>query len=191
MGQVVYAFDQIGDVYKTTDGGDGTLTGSFTLSVDTIRWSPNPCGDTIGFYAIGANCIPFSVDSVSILAGTEFLRLPNDGSLPQNLTAGDSAQILLLYSPTTGGNTTSQIRVYGHDTEHTVTHDVIINAYNSLPNNMIVSKDTCMLNAQACGDAIDSVYLANLGCSGNDFRFRCITEWRNFCFHFASHSGSG
>src|SRR5205814_8295116 len=94
--QVVYAFDALGGVWKTTDGGDGTLGPACRFAADSIRWAPNACGDTLSFEAFASNCLPISVDSVAIIFGSEFLRLPHDGKLPKDLSLGDSAQVMLL-----------------------------------------------------------------------------------------------
>ncbi len=166
MGQVVYAFDGFGNVYKTTDGGDGTLTGSFALDSDTINWQPNPCGDSLAFSVTGVNCIPITIDSVSLVGTTEFLQFPNDSTLPQKLTAGDSAEIKLLYSPTKSGKTVSKVTIHAHSGEDAVTKVLTIITQDTLTSGLALSADTLALKAGACAVAVDTVLLSNLACPG-------------------------
>ncbi len=166
MGQVVYAFDGLGGVYKTDDGGDGTLTGSFALGADTIQWQPNPCGDTLPLSITGLNCIPITIDSVIVPGTSEFLRLPNDSTLPQTLATTDSAKILLLYTPTKSGKTVSEVTVYAHSGENAITKVLTIVTQNSLMSTLALSKDTCMMNAGACAIVDDTVLLSDVGCPG-------------------------
>ena len=166
MGETVYAFDGIGNVYKTTDGGDGTLTGLFSLNSDTIDWQPNPCGDTLSLSVTGVNCMPITVDSVSLPNGSEFLRLPNDGSLPQTLSESDSAEIQILYAPTKSGTTVTKVIIYAHSGEDVVTKTVTIITHDTMASTLALSKDTSLMSASACSEAIDSVLLFNLACPG-------------------------
>jgi photosystem II stability/assembly factor-like uncharacterized protein len=166
MGQVVYAFDQVGGVYKTNDGGDGTLTGSFALDSDTINWQPNPCGDTVAFSVSGLNCIPITIDSVSSAGTTEFLQFPNDSTLPQTLAAGDSVEIRLLYSPTKSGNTVSRVTIFAHSGEDLVKKEVTIITQDTMPSGLALSEDTATLSAGPCAVAVDTVLLSNLACPG-------------------------
>ena len=171
-GEVVYAFDPFGGVWKTVDGGDGTMPGgnpadaSFMLSADTIRWTPNPCGDTLSFSAFSTSCVPVTVDSVSIVQATEFLHFAQDTSLPQTLSLNDSARVRLFYAPTHGGQSKSLVRVYGHAGRRIITRDITIITSNALRSGIILSKDSCVLAVDGCGAVADTIYLANLGCSG-------------------------
>ncbi len=166
MGQVVYAFDGYGNVYKTTDGGDGTLTGEFSLSADTIQWQPNPCGDTLTFSVTGANCIPITIDSVSLAGTTEFLPIPNDTTLPQTLQTGDSTELQLLYSPTKSGKISSQITIYAHSGEDVVTKVLTIITQNDETSELTLSRDTSRMIATACTIAADTIYLSAVACPG-------------------------
>jgi hypothetical protein len=71
VGEVVYAFDNQGAVWKTTDGGDGTLMpgigkADLTLGMDTLFIS-GTCGDIRGYINFrNLNCNSLSIDSVSI-----------------------------------------------------------------------------------------------------------------------------
>ncbi len=166
IGQVVYAFDASGGVYKTVDGGDGTLTGLFSLTSDTIQWLPNVCGDTLAFSVTGLNCLPITIDSILLPIGSEFQRLPNDGVLPQTLSEGDTAEIRLLYAPTKGGTSATEVTIYAHSGEDVVTKEITIITKNNLVTSLALSKDTSIMNASACQVAVDTILLSNVACPG-------------------------
>ncbi len=166
QGQVVYAFDGLGDVWKTSDGGDGTLGPMIELSADTILWLPNPCGDTLHFNSFCSNCIPITIDSASILYGKDLTPLPEPGVLPAALKEGDSAEISLLYSPTSGGESFSMIRIFAHTGENVLTRDLTIRIENSISNTLVLSPDTSSLRVSSCESAMDSVELFATGCPG-------------------------
>ncbi|HET6399881.1 MAG TPA: hypothetical protein VFH95_00625 [Candidatus Kapabacteria bacterium] len=166
QGQVVYAFDELGDVWKTTDGGDGTLGPSIWLSADTILWLPNPCGDTLHFNTSCSNCIPITIDSVSVLYGSELLPLPDSGILPAPITQNDTARISLLYSPTSSGESFSVVRVFAHSGEDVLTRDVTVRIENNIPNTLVLSPDSSSLSVSSCGSEMDSVLFFNSGCPG-------------------------
>src|SRR6185436_4678204 len=68
-GEVVYAFDNSGNIWKTSDGGDGTLgasgAASLVLSVDAILFGTLFCSPvTIGFSVTNASCDSLLVDSL-------------------------------------------------------------------------------------------------------------------------------
>ncbi|HEX5316530.1 MAG TPA: sialidase family protein, partial [Candidatus Kapabacteria bacterium] len=166
QGQVVYAFDELGDVWKTVDGGDGTLGATIGLDADTIFWLPNPCGDTLNFNAFCSNCIPISIDSANILNGTELIPLLEPGKLPAPLKQSDSAKISLLYSPTISGESYSVVRVFAHSGEDVLTRDVTVRIENSISNTLAISPDSSNMIVGSCGSAMDSVLIFNSGCMG-------------------------
>ncbi len=165
-GQVVYAFDGQGGVWKTTDGGDGTLKGSVALSIDTLSLLPNPCGDTIQFPAFGDNCIPVTIDSAAIVSGTELLSIADSTNFPKILSEQDSVSIRALFSPTSDGQDTAVVRIYGHSGQDTVIRDMIIETNSALPGGLELSSDTCSFKVGACSVGIDTVLLSGPGCSG-------------------------
>jgi photosystem II stability/assembly factor-like uncharacterized protein len=164
LGQVVYAFDQVGGVYKTINGGDGSLIGSFTLNVDTLGWNPSPCGDSVLFTITGSNCLPITIDSVSLAGTTEFFLPSGDTSLPATLTEGDSTQIQLLYLPTKSGRTVSNVTVFGHSGENVVRKVLTIVTRDTLASGLALSEDTARMSAGACTVAEDTILVSNLAC---------------------------
>ncbi len=75
QGEVVFAFDNFGGIWRTTDGGDGTLSGGgsgagpLSLSVDSILISTLYCQPELGFVTLSVPpCALFSVDSIYIVS---------------------------------------------------------------------------------------------------------------------------
>ena len=166
QGQVVYAFDDSGGVWKTTDGGDGTLGPSITMNTDTIRWTPNPCGDTLRFNAYCGNCIPVTIDSAYIVLGTELKTVPEPGILPAALSQNDSVLLSLLYTPTKPGESASIVRVLGHSGERSLSREITIITETTQANFLSLPSDTGILSVTSCGSATDSIDIFNSGCPG-------------------------
>lgn len=75
QGEVVFAFDESGGIWRTTDGGDGTLTagtsgnGPLSVSTDSIIISTLYCQPEFGYVTLSVpNCALFAVDSVYIVS---------------------------------------------------------------------------------------------------------------------------
>jgi len=167
LGQVVYAFDGYGGVWKTTDGGDGTLGGEFAVSMDSLRWHAEACGDTLRFDIFGTNCETITIDSVSVLGDQEFIHLEFDSVLPRDLNANDTAlHVALAYSPTRQGPSSSVIRTYGHHGLHTFTQDIPVNLDNKRSSSLLLWRDTSKLQVDECNAVLDTIYLNNLSCPG-------------------------
>lgn len=130
-GEVVYAFDDNGGVWKTTDGGDGTLLSGggtdFTLSFDSLvlttvcanvrDWLPiqlGGCSDTITIDELlieNDTTSQFSVDTLSanLLSATgEVLLAP------------------ILYSPGAPGTQVVRLRIRAHTSAQTIDTTVTI-----------------------------------------------------------------
>lgn len=74
-GEVVFAFDDEGGIWRTTDGGDGTLSGgtggngALSMSVDSILISTLYCQPEFGYVTLSVPpCGMFTVDSVYIIS---------------------------------------------------------------------------------------------------------------------------
>jgi photosystem II stability/assembly factor-like uncharacterized protein len=74
-GEVVYAFDNSGGVWRTTDGGDGTLLGMragpiLTYSPDTVKISTFYCQPERAYVdLVNTQCYPVTIDTVFIESG--------------------------------------------------------------------------------------------------------------------------
>lgn len=72
-GEVVFAFDNSGGVWRTTDGGDGTLSGGtsgsgpLSMSADSVLINTFYCQPELGYVTISVGpCSEFTVDSLYI-----------------------------------------------------------------------------------------------------------------------------
>lgn len=72
-GEVVFAFDRFGGIWRTTDGGDGTLSagsggnGLLSMSNDSILINTLYCQPEFGYVTLSVPpCVLFAVDSVYI-----------------------------------------------------------------------------------------------------------------------------
>ena len=167
MGEVVYAFDGYGGVWKTIDGGDGTLPGaaSLTQSVDTINWLPAPCGDTISYSVAIVSCLPITIDSVRPFRGTE-LFVGYNGVLPQQMVSGDSSKISIVYSPSKSGESLSIVRIYAHAGLSHFVRDLSVRIRSNAPSGMVLSSDSVSMTVGGCASAFDTVQIENVGCPG-------------------------
>ena len=73
QGEVVFAFDNAGGIWRTTDGGDGTLSGGnsgagpLSMSTDSILINTFYCQPELGFVTLSVPpCALFAVDSIYI-----------------------------------------------------------------------------------------------------------------------------
>ncbi len=170
-GEVVYAFDGYGNVWKTEDGGDGTIPGgnpydaSFFLSSDSTTWSPSPCGDSLNFSVTSSACVPVTIDSIVQLVGTDLIPI-SGRTLPLQLRQGDSISAALVFSPIQNGSSQSTIRVYGHSGYLLIKRDLRVTVANPELTGMILSKTTSTMNVSGCESQIDTINLVNFGCPG-------------------------
>ncbi|HET9135269.1 MAG TPA: T9SS type A sorting domain-containing protein, partial [Candidatus Kapabacteria bacterium] len=82
-GEIVYAFDGEGGIWKTTDGGDGTLFGGdstaspLSLAFDSLNIISHYCEQvTLGFPLMNGSCSPFVIDSILITkSSSKFIQL--------------------------------------------------------------------------------------------------------------------
>jgi hypothetical protein len=169
-GEVVYAFDGRGGVWKTEDGGDGTLEGGnpndaqMVVQAAEIAVTPHPCGDSLAFSVYSTSCTPVTIDSIVQVVGTELIDRTT--SLPRKLLQGDSLVVQLAYQPLTDSASVSVIRVFGHAGKRKITQDVKIDLEQSARTAMILSSDSIAITTTGCSVSSDSVYVGTLGCPG-------------------------
>lgn len=126
-GNIVYAFDESGGVWKTTDGGDGRLADSnqYRLSIDSPdTLAAPPClGDT-AIVAFGLlSCDSLRIDAIEFLDSSatvvkdRAVRLLDVPSTPLQLSVG-SDSVRLAWDPEAVGTlplvTSVRLRVRGH-----------------------------------------------------------------------------
>ncbi|HEY3875343.1 MAG TPA: hypothetical protein VGM92_07685, partial [Candidatus Kapabacteria bacterium] len=166
LGQVVYAFDAYGNVYKTVDGGDGTIHGTVALENDTIVWNPKLCGDTLNVPVLSGNCIPVAVDSIFLPNGSPFVWLKSGNALPGVLSLGDTAKVQLGFAPPKAGTVVSNVYVAAHAGSHSIWKllTVISNVIDTV--GVELSTDSISLAAGPCQTAVDSIAIADGSCLG-------------------------
>lgn len=167
-GEVVYAFDARGGVWKTEDGGDGTLEGGnpndavMIVPTTDFEVTPKPCGDSVEFSVYSGSCVPITIDSVVQVSGEDLVRR---SLLPATrLGEGDSAIVRLLYQPLSDTATRSVVRVYAHAGSRRILRDVQYTFQKSIRTGIILSKDSATIVTAGCAVADDSVFLTVLGC---------------------------
>jgi photosystem II stability/assembly factor-like uncharacterized protein len=120
QGEVVYAFDSSGNVWKTTNGGDGTLQGStagsispLMLPADSITLTAHDCQpDTLPVVLSNSGCVGITLDSVQVFPNTlsEF-----DASINSvGIAAGDIGTINVVFTPHNAPQHLSQLKIFGH-----------------------------------------------------------------------------
>jgi photosystem II stability/assembly factor-like uncharacterized protein len=120
-GEVVYAFDNTGGIWKTTDGGDGTLISGpsqskiLSLQKDSIQILSKDCkAGSAAFLLSNPTCNPVTIDSLTFTndANGEFgFVLPN---IPEIIAAGGSDSITAIFNPNSTTKHTAKLHVYAH-----------------------------------------------------------------------------
>ncbi len=118
-GQIVYAFDQLGGIWKTTTGGDGTLQGGpvssslISITADsTVLVARNCNPDTLQVDTFNFGCSGVTIDSATIAPNTlgEFdLQITNP-----SLEPGEHASIVIHFTPKNATSHNSLVHVYAH-----------------------------------------------------------------------------
>ncbi len=106
QGSIVYAFDETGGVWKTTDGGDGLFQPNNFLSVDEITLNAPRCSvdSTTAFFSniscnsIVIESIGFSDSSVNEVS-RRVLTIEKSKPFPLSLASASSAVIELKWNP--------------------------------------------------------------------------------------------
>jgi photosystem II stability/assembly factor-like uncharacterized protein len=169
--EIVYAFDDNGSVWKTTDGGDGTLVyipdgngKKITLKSDSVFVSAfcNPVRAYVTFK--NPNCITFSIDSITISPDLyhEFTidTLKNGFSLYPDL----SASIPIKFQTDSNISRTTNIHVFGKTNGKVFDTTVIFTAEHLfVPGPLIGFADPLMISG-TCAPARGYVQITNRNC---------------------------
>ena len=169
-GEVIYAFDNNGNVYKSTDGGDGSLP-QFTLplsplTVDSINVC-SPRDTVISITDLGCDTILITNASTPAVPALDILD-PKTGQPPVYpiiiADSGGTANLKLeLHSSTVGAYQTKvflEIERDGFLTYDTVTVQSALRFYNPVHLLAAAHYDSTSL----CGSADDTLSLANDSC---------------------------
>ena len=121
-GETVYAFDTKGNVWKTTDGGDGTLQGGsgsagspLALSTDSITLTAHDCQpDTVQFEISNSGCFGVTIDSAQLVPNvlSEFGASVNSTVI----APGDTGTVKVVFAPHNAPQHLSQLKIFGHST---------------------------------------------------------------------------
>ena len=122
LGGVVYAFDESGGVWKTTDGGDGLIqefSHSPNLTPDQINLSSSTCNTvTAGLTYTNLSCNGLTIESIGFSDSTNlvvstgalsFIRYPK---LPQTLDPASSDSLVLKWDPKKLGSQKFPVKTY-------------------------------------------------------------------------------
>ena len=123
-GEVVYAFDNDGGVFKTSDGGDNTLTSSvgtpdFSFFPDTVFFSMKDCLADRKYLTITTPlCSGFMIDSLVVVSGDTVFRVDTLTTLgaPQP----GSVRIPILFRYDTTGEHLGKLHIRGRAGSKTV-----------------------------------------------------------------------
>jgi hypothetical protein len=134
-GEVVYAFDQNRHIYKTTDGGDGTLNGSssgtpLTLQTDTLRIFTSYCSPlTQSLYVGNTSCADAFLDSATTV-GDSLSVISTSNANGTTVFAGASDSVVVHYSPAHDGRDTILLVLHGHQGATAINQTVVLAVYN-------------------------------------------------------------
>lgn len=136
VGQIVYAFDNSGNIWKTTDGGDGTLSipvsSDLTLSLDTLLLGTLYCSPvTLGFTVTNASCDSLTIDSLTT-GGDLLSEFSISPKAPVALSTFDERTISITFSPNASGDRDVTLRIKGRRGGFDIDTTITIQARNQL-----------------------------------------------------------
>lgn len=182
QGSVVYAFDENGGVWKTTDGGDGMINQGVqnpTLSSDHIDLTATSCSVISASFAYSDfSCNPIKIETISFSDSTlqiissgalSFSRYPK---LPQILAPLASDSLIFNWDPKKlGAQKLSKtfIRVHGSIINSSIIFDTLLAvSTESLPFQPDTHPDSIAFPAAKIGEQICSTFvLRNSAPKGN------------------------
>ncbi|MEO6940664.1 MAG: hypothetical protein ABI252_11000 [Candidatus Kapaibacterium sp.] len=167
-GEVVYAFDDAGNIWKTSDGGDGTLFGgspqlSLKIQPDSLVFQTTICNDvrqSLQFTNTG--CENLTIDSIT-LAGVD-LSISRALASSTFLT-GNSDSIEIQFHPTVTGSSKGSVTLHVHQGNRTF--DTVLNITTSTkanPQRLNFRPDSLLFVTSACKPLTDTLTLLNFGC---------------------------
>jgi hypothetical protein len=170
-GSTVYAFDPFGDVYKTINGGDGTLPdgnpadAKWSVDRDTIWLHAVGCSDSAEFNLASLACPYVHYDSTVISASAE-VTLDKSG-FGQIMHAGDSIKVRLHYLPTDTGSSLGSLQVRCHTSYGKFTKTIALVLRSDIPEAITLSKDTLHLSQLGCSHLQDTLSIVSNSCSAH------------------------
>ncbi|MDP4199979.1 MAG: hypothetical protein Q8922_07265 [Bacteroidota bacterium] len=189
-GSVIYAFDNSGGVYKTTNGGDGLVLGAqfaTTLSTGAITFAARrDCGplDSISFEIWNPGCDTLTVESAS-LEGNISPALVSwaDSTLPSRIV-GYKLGVTVAIADLLAGSYNGSFRIRYHFADG-VTHDTLIPVAalitKAVPQLAIDSNAMELGIVHACATRDTIIHFKNTGCIPVNIMGWNLSQWdRNF-----------
>jgi photosystem II stability/assembly factor-like uncharacterized protein len=167
-GEVVYAFDMFGNVWKTTGGGDGTLVDGnpddaiLSIAPDTLNIRTVGCSDSLGFKIASLACPTIHVDSVQFLTSPDVSvsQFTVDTALHQN----DAIPVNVIFTPQDTGTKIEKLRVFCHTGSRVFIDTVVLNLRSDARETLVLPPDSLAVLQSDCNSVHDSVNLVSISC---------------------------
>lgn len=170
-GEVVYAFNDAGELWKTTDGGDGTLrpyvgNAPFILSSDTLYFSTSQCNSvtqTLPFYS--QSCLAASLDSLSIAGDLDGVFSVQHIS-PHLDSMGHIDSTIVTFTPGFSLSDSGLLVLHGHQGSTHITETVVLKSTSTTRSPLTLVTDTVRLFSFSCDSVTKSLLFSNGSCLG-------------------------
>jgi hypothetical protein len=179
-GQVIYAFDAQGGLWRSDDGGDGILaTANHSLLMPTTNFNFKSVSSCLSEVTKGTitnqGCIPIIITSVSLTNNPSgaFTLLPPI-TVPDTLATGQSDTIGMFFNPKlVPGGFTAQLTIQGHfqalfgypQSDTTITINISASAIAVAAQTETNLTDIYFDSTSICGGFEDSMFtIKNTGC---------------------------
>jgi photosystem II stability/assembly factor-like uncharacterized protein len=168
LGEVVYAFDGQGNVYKTTDGGDGTLETAnpqpLTMLVDTLSFQTSACNAlTLTLPYLNSTCTESFLDSVSII-GDSANVFSVAGPSGISIAANGEDSLFVTYQQLFASSDTAELVLHTHSLSNAVDIFVHLGGTNISGKPLAIGTDSLNLFTTYCRPIMRSLPYTNLSC---------------------------
>ncbi len=168
-GSTVYAFDPFGNVYKTINGGDGTIPDGnpvdtrWSVDRDTLFLNAMSCSDSAEFSIASLACPIVHYDSTSILAASDVtLEASTFGVV---MHTGDSIHVRVRFAPMDTGSSFGTLRVRCHTSDSTFEKEIALVLRSDIPEAITLTKDSLHLSQSGCTITPDTLSISSNSCS--------------------------
>ncbi len=172
-GETVYAFTASGDIWKTTDGGDGTLSGgddsapALSFSTDTVILFEHPCIDTTAALILANHsCFAFTVDSIGFLDTSSHCRIIH--SPEQTIISASTADsIVLIFNGHPDADSVLRLRLRGYNSSRTLEAIIPVKIVKAafVSGQLLSVPDTTLIHSTYCEkQLLLTIPFTNLSC---------------------------
>lgn len=200
LGAIVYAFDGVGGVWKTTDGGDGLISEppkSPSFYPAFAQMTVDKCSNRRDTFVLSnLSCETVTIESIEFLDSTmeiilsEALKFGNMPLLPAKLDPTDSRLLSVIWdpsksvSPAPGGTNYIRIRSSAFDGSQTFDTLLVVQArvLGNAPTPLLNSDSIKLQSASICEIREELVTIGNPGCDAMFLTDAAIngTSWEVF-----------